>query len=54
MQSYRRTAPILATVEVVNGLLDGNRGFVDVKWDGTTVMMFTTDIRERCVRSEDV
>ena len=39
--------PSGAVVKVTNGLLDGNR-LVDVKWDGKTVMMFTTDIRERC------
>ena len=33
--------------------LDGNR-LVDVMWDGKTVMRFTTDIRERCVKMEDV
>ncbi len=39
--------PVGAVVKVINGPLDGNR-LVDVKWDGKTVMMFTTDIRERC------
>jgi len=33
--------------------LDGNR-LVDVYWNGKTVMMFTTDIRERSVRLEEV
>ncbi len=40
------TIPHGAVVKVIDGPLDGNR-LVDVKWDGKTVMMFTTDIRER-------
>jgi len=47
------TVPNGAVVKVVDGPLDGNR-LVDVNWDGKTVMMFTTDIRERCVRLEGV
>ena len=41
------TVPPGAVVKVIDGPLDGNR-LVDVKWDGKTIMMFTTDIRERC------
>jgi hypothetical protein len=33
--------------------IDGNR-LVDVIWDGKTVMMFKTDIQERCTRLEQV
>lgn len=40
------TIPVGAVVEVVDGPLDGNR-LLDVQWNGKTVMMFTTDIRER-------
>jgi hypothetical protein len=40
------TIPSGAEIEVVNGPLDGNR-LLDVAWEGKTVMMFTTDIRER-------
>ena len=39
--------PLGAVVRVIDGPLHGNR-LVDVEWDGKTVMMFTTDIRERC------
>ncbi len=46
-QSRPITIPPGAVVKVIDGPLDGNR-LVDVKWDGKTVMMFTTDIRERC------
>ncbi len=46
------TIPNGAVVKVISGPLDGNR-LVDVMWDGKTVMMFTTDIRERAVRLED-
>ena len=46
------TVPLGAVVKVIDGPLDGNR-LVDVRWDGKTVMMFTTDIRERCERLED-
>ena len=46
-QNRPTTIPPGAVVKVIDGLLDGNR-LVDVKWDGKTVMMFTTDIRERC------
>jgi hypothetical protein len=40
------TIPQGAVVKVVNGPLDGTR-LVDVEWDGDTVMMFTSDLRER-------
>jgi len=46
-QNHPITVPSGAVVKVIDGPLDGNR-LVDVKWDGKTVMMFTTDIRERC------
>jgi len=52
-QNSPTTIPNGAVVKVVNGPLDGNR-LVDVMWEGKTVMMFTTDIRERCVKLEDV
>jgi len=51
-QNNPTTVPSGAVVKVVASL-DGNR-LVDVLWDGKTVMMFTTDIRERCVKLEDV
>jgi hypothetical protein len=38
---------------VLGGPLNGNR-LVDVEWKDKTVMMFTTDIRERSVRLEEV
>jgi hypothetical protein len=38
--------PIGAKVTVTDGPLDGLR-MVDVLWDEKTVMMFTTDLRER-------
>jgi len=41
------TIPPGAVVKVMNNPLDGNH-LIDVKWDGKTIMMFTTDIRERC------
>jgi len=46
-QHHPVTVPRGAVVKVVDGPLDGNR-LVDVRWEGKTVMMFTTDIRERC------
>ena len=52
-QHQPATVPAGAIVKLVDGPLDGNR-LVDVAWDGKTVMMFTTDIRERCVKLEDV
>jgi hypothetical protein len=39
------TIPQGAVVRVVAGPLDGGR-FVDVEWEGKTVIMFTKDIRE--------
>ena len=47
------TVPSGSVVKVVDGPLNDNR-LVDVNWEGKTVMMFTTDIRERCVRLEEV
>lgn len=47
------TVPAGAIVKLVNGPLNGNR-FVDIEWDGKTITMFAADIRERCVRLEDV
>ncbi len=44
--------PLGAVLRVIDGPLDGNR-LVDVDWEGRTVMMFTTDIRERCERLAD-
>ena len=38
--------PVGSEITVVDGPLDGNR-LLDVEWAGKTVMMFTTDIRER-------
>ena len=48
-QNRPTTIPSGAVVKVTDVPLDGNR-LVDVKWEGKTVMMFTTDIRERCER----
>ena len=45
-QKLPLTIPLNATIRVLNGPLDGNK-LVDVEWEGKTVMMFTTDIRER-------
>jgi hypothetical protein len=45
------TIPQGAFIRVVADQLDGT-GFVDVKWDGKTVMMFTRDLRERGTLSE--
>jgi hypothetical protein len=50
-QNCPTTIPDGAVVKVVAGPLDGNR-LVDVMWDGKTARMFTTDIRERCVKLE--
>jgi hypothetical protein len=38
--------PVGAVVTVISGPLD-NDPFVDIVWEGKTVMMFTRDIRER-------
>ena len=45
-QKIPMTIPQGGIVVVVNGPLDGTR-LVDVEWGGKTVMMFTTDVRER-------
>jgi len=52
-QNHPTTVPSGAVVKVISGPLDGNR-LVDVKWNGKAAMMFTTDIRERGVKLEDV
>lgn len=41
------TLPINATIILVEGPLDGNR-LVDITWEGTAMMMFTQDMRDRC------
>jgi hypothetical protein len=40
-----------AIVQVAADGLDGE-GLVGVDWDGQAVLMFTTDLRERCERVE--
>ena len=40
------TVPVGSEITVVDGPLDGNQ-LLDVEWAGNTMMMFTTDIRER-------
>jgi hypothetical protein len=40
------TVPADSIIELAHGLLDGDQ-LMDVRWDGKTVMMFTTDIRKR-------
>jgi hypothetical protein len=40
------TIPQGGTVKVIEVDINGNR-LVDVAWEGKTVMMFTTDLRER-------
>ena len=40
------TIPLGGTVKVINTDINGNR-LVDVTWEGRTVIMFTTDLRER-------
>jgi hypothetical protein len=50
--STTRLIPLGAVVKLIDGSLDGNR-LVDVEWEGKTIMMFTTDIRERCERLHD-
>lgn len=45
-QNLPITIPQGGMVVVVNGPLDGTR-LVDVEWEGKTVMMFPTDVRER-------
>ncbi len=44
--------PLGAVLRVIDGPLNGNR-LVHVEWEGKTVMMFTTDIRERCEQLAD-
>jgi hypothetical protein len=50
--STAQLVPLGAVVKLIDGCLDGNR-LVDVEWEGKTIMMFTTDIRERCERLND-
>jgi hypothetical protein len=50
--STAQLVPLGAVVKLIDGSLDGNR-LVDVEWEGKTIMMFTTDIRERCERLND-
>jgi len=52
-QNCPTTIPSGAVVQVISGPLDGDR-LIDVKWDGKTGVMFTTDIRERGKRLEQV
>jgi hypothetical protein len=52
-RNHPTTVPTGAIIKLVDGPLDGNR-LVDVAWDGKTVMMFATDIRERGVKLEKV
>jgi hypothetical protein len=52
-QNHPTTVPTGAVIKVLGGPLNGSR-LVDVEWEDKTVMMFTTDIRERCVRLEEV
>jgi hypothetical protein len=47
------TIPQGALIRVVADQLHGT-DFVSVKWDGKTVMMFTSDLRERGTRSEQL
>ncbi len=46
------TIPGGAVIKVADGPMEGNR-LVGVTWESKTLMMFTTDIRERGVRLED-
>jgi hypothetical protein len=50
--SITELIPLGAVLRVVDGQLNGNR-LVDVEWEGRIVMMFTTDIRERCEQLDD-
>jgi hypothetical protein len=50
--SATQLIPFGAIVKLIDGSLDGNR-LIDVEWEGKTVLMFTTDIRERCERLSD-
>jgi len=43
-QNCPTTIPSGAVIQVITGPLQGDR-LIDVKWDGKTGMMFTTDIR---------
>jgi hypothetical protein len=47
------TVPTRAVLKVVKGPLDGNQ-LVDVNWEDKTLMMFATDLRERCIKLEEV
>ena len=50
--STAELVPPGAVLTVIDGPLYGNR-LVHVEWEGKTVMMFTTDIRERCEQLAD-
>ena len=50
--STTQLVPPGAVLTLIDGSLYGNR-LVPVEWDGKTVMMFTTDIRERCEQLAD-
>jgi hypothetical protein len=45
-QQIPLTIPMGGTVKVIATDINGDR-LVDVTWEGKTVMMFTTDLRER-------
>jgi hypothetical protein len=51
-QNHPTTVPNGAVIKVLSGSLNGNR-LVNVEWEDKTAMMFTTDIRERCVKLEE-
>ena len=50
--STTELVPPGAVLTVIDGPPSGNR-LVHVEWEGKTVMMFTTDIRERCEQLAD-
>jgi len=50
--STTELVPPGAVLRVIDDPLYGNR-LIDVEWEGRTVMMFTTDIRERCEQLND-
>lgn len=69
MPRYRLTTPTLAIVNqptrnsvmipyggIVHVAADGldGEGLVGVDWDGQALLMFTTDLRERCERVEGI
>jgi hypothetical protein len=50
--SATELVPPGALLRVSDEPLHGNR-LIDVEWEGRMVMMFTTDIRERCEQLND-